>query len=54
MIRVYFLQLRYNLNAAEAVIALSRSGVLTDFVLIDKRTDDLPEEESIDTFSISY
>ena len=50
MIRVYFLQLRYNLNAREAALALSKIDVLTDFALIDKRTDVLPEEECIDSF----
>ncbi len=50
MIRVYFLQLRYNLNALESSLALSKIDVLRDFALIDKKTDVLPEEESIDTF----
>jgi len=50
MIRVYFLQLRYNLNAAEASLALSRVDVLKDFALIDIKTDVLPEEECIDSF----
>ena len=50
MIRIYFLQLRYNLNAPEAALALSRIDVLTEFSLIDKRTDVLPEAETIDMF----
>ncbi len=50
MIRVYFLQLRYNLSASEAALALSRIDVLRDFALINIKSDVLPEEESIDTF----
>lgn len=50
MIRVYFLQLRYNLNGAEASLALSKIDVLRDFALIDQNIDVLPEEESINAF----
>ena len=50
MIRVYFLQLRYNLNASEASLALSKIDILKDFALIDQKRDVIPEEESIDTF----
>ncbi|MEH6455052.1 MAG: transposase [Cocleimonas sp.] len=50
MIRVYFLQLRYNLNAREAAIALSKIDVLRNFAIINIKTDVLPEEDSIDTF----
>ncbi len=50
MIRVYFLQLRYNLSASEASLALSKIDVLRDFALIEQGTDVLPEEGSIDMF----
>lgn len=50
MIRIYFIQLRYNLNAAEVVVALSKIDVLTNFALIDKKTDIVPEQESIESF----
>ena len=50
MIRIYFLQVRYNLGAAEAALALSRIDILREFALIDIKIDVLPEEESIDSF----
>lgn len=50
MIRVYFLQLRYNLNKREAALALSKIDILRDFALIDIKKDVLPEEDCIDTF----
>ena len=50
MIRVYFLQLRYNLNATEVSLALNKINVLRDFALIDLKTDVLPEEDNIDSF----
>ena len=50
MIRVYFLQLRYNLNATEVTLALKKIDVLRDFALIDLNADVLPAEESVDSF----
>ena len=52
MIRVYFLQTRYNLNSSEVALALSRIGVLRKFALIDTKTDVIPEEASIDAFAM--
>lgn len=50
MIRVYFLQLKYELSAAEAAIALSKIDVLKEFTLIDTNTDVLPNSDNINDF----
>lgn len=52
MIRIYFLQRRYQLNAIEASLALSRIDLLREFALIDLSIDSLPEEKSIEEFTI--
>ena len=51
MIRVYFLQLRYNLNSNEIALALTKIDVLRDFALIDLKIDALPEEDSVNDFA---
>lgn len=51
MIRVYFLQLRYNLNSNEIALALAKIDVLRDFALIDLKIDAIPEEDSVNDFA---
>jgi len=51
MIRIYFLQLRYNLTGNEAALAMARIDVFADFALINRKTDVLPDAESIDMFA---
>jgi len=52
MIRINFLQSRYDLNATEVEIALSRIDVLRTFALIDEKKDVFPTEKLIEEFSL--
>ena len=51
MIRIYFLQIRYELSAVEVTTALSRIDVLKEFTLIDTNTDVLPSAEYVSDFN---
>ena len=52
MIRIYFLQKRYQLSAMEVSLALSSIDILREFALIDLSIDTLPEEKSIEKFTL--
>ncbi len=51
MIRIYFIQLRYGMNAAGAEEALFQIEVLREFALIKDNRGVIPDESSIKAFS---
>lgn len=51
MIRIYFIQLRYGMNAAGAEEALFQIEVLREFALIKENRGVIPDESSIKAFN---